>query len=163
MASAGDSSGYDPEYPAMSPNVLSVGGTTLPPDASGNPDRALEYAWSSGGGGISYGEAEPGYQLGVQSTGSRTDPDLAYDADENTGVAVYDTLFANAISPGEPWFQVGGTSMGAPQISSLVAIANQLRIGGRRRHARWSQPVAARHLSDCRDRPERVPGHHERQ
>jgi len=128
VASAGDSGGFSPEYPAMSPNVLSVGGTTLPPDASGNPDRALEYAWSSGGGGISSSEAEPAYQLGVQSTGSRTGPDLAYDADENTGVAVYDTLLANAVSPGEPWFKVGGTSMGAPQISSLVAIANQLRV-----------------------------------
>ena len=45
---------------------LSVGGTTLPPDASGNPDRALEYAWSGGGGGISAYESEPAYQLGVR-------------------------------------------------------------------------------------------------
>ena len=58
-----------------------MGGTTLPADASGNPNRALEYAWNLGGGGISTAEAEPAYQLGVQSTGFRTGPDLAYDAD----------------------------------------------------------------------------------
>jgi hypothetical protein len=131
IASAGDSGGFYPEYPGMSPNVLSVGGTTLPADASGNPNRALEYAWTFGGGGISSSEAEPAYQTGVQSTGARTGPDLAYDADLNTGVAIYDTLFANAVSPGKPWFEIGGTSMGAPQISSMVAIVNQLRVAQR--------------------------------
>jgi subtilase family serine protease len=128
IASAGDSGGFNPEYPAMSPNVLSVGGTTLPADTSGNPNRAVEYGWSSGGGGISSSEAEPPYQTGVQSTGFRTGPDLAYDADLNTGVAIYDTLYANANSPGQPWLEIGGTSMGAPQISSLMAITNQLRV-----------------------------------
>lgn len=128
VASAGDGGGTYANYPAISPNVLSVGGTTLPPDASGNPNRTVESAWTDGGGGVSYTEAEPAYQLGVQSTGFRTGPDLAYDADINTGVAVYDTLLANAVAPGEPWFQVGGTSMGAPQISSMVAIADQLRV-----------------------------------
>jgi hypothetical protein len=131
IASAGDSGGNFPEYPGMSPNVLSVGGTTLPPDAAGNPARAQEFAWTFGGGGISSTEAEPSYQSGVQSTGFRTGPDLAYDADQNTGVAVYDTLYANALSPGKPWLKVGGTSMGAPQISSLVAIVNQLRVAQR--------------------------------
>jgi hypothetical protein len=131
VASAGDFGGFFSEYPAMSPNVLSVGGTTLPADGSGNPDRALEYAWNSGGGGISSTEAEPAYQLGVQSTGSRTNPDLAYDSDPATGAAIYDTLYANAFFPGKPWFEIGGTSMAAPQMSSLVAITNQLRVAAR--------------------------------
>lgn len=128
VTSAGDSGGFVTSYQAMSPNVLSVGGTTLPADASGNPDRALEYGWADGGGGVSVSENEPAYQQGVQTTGLRTGPDLAYDADPDTGVPVYDTLEANALSPGEPWFRVGGTSIGAPQTSSLVAIANQLRV-----------------------------------
>jgi hypothetical protein len=131
VASAGDNGGFDPNYPAMSPNVLGVGGTTLPMDASGNPARAQEYGWEFGGGGISSGEAEPPYQTGVQATGFRTGPDLAYDADPNTGVAVYDTLYANAFFPGKPWIEIGGTSAGAPQISSLVAITNQLRVAAR--------------------------------
>jgi hypothetical protein len=128
VASAGDSGSYFAEYPAASPNVLSVGGTTLPADQAGNPNRTLEYAWTYGGGGISSTEAEPRYQVGVQSTGMRTGPDLAYDADLNTGFAVYDTLYANAFFPGKPWLEVGGTSAGAPQISSLLAITDQLRV-----------------------------------
>jgi hypothetical protein len=132
IASAGDSGGFDTEYPAMSPNVLSIGGTTLPADHAGNPDRASEYAWSLGGGGISTAEAEPVYQTGVQASGVRTGPDLAYDSDINTGVAVYDSLYANHYFPGKPWFEVGGTSIAAPQISSLVAITNQLRVAQHR-------------------------------
>jgi len=128
VSAAGDNGGFFTSYQAVSPNSLSVGGTTLPPDASGNPDRALEFAWSGGGGGISAYESEPAYQLGVESTGSRTGPDLAYNADPATGVPVYDTLRANAVSPGEPWIKVGGTSAGAPQVSSMIAIANQLRV-----------------------------------
>jgi hypothetical protein len=129
IASAGDSGGgFFTQYPAMSPNVLSVGGTTLPADASGNPVRANEYGWSFGGGGTSRTEAEPAYQSAVQSSGFRTGPDLAYDSDQNTGVAVYDTLLANAYFPGKPWVKVGGTSMAAPQFASLVAIADQLRV-----------------------------------
>src|SRR5262249_53105962 len=92
VASAGHTAGLDPEYRAMSPNVLSIGGTTLPANAAGNPDPTQEYGWSLGGGGVSSFEAEPAYQSGVQSTGSRTGPDLAYDSDLNTGVAIYDTL-----------------------------------------------------------------------
>jgi hypothetical protein len=128
VASAGDSGGIYAQYPATSPNVLGVGGTTLPPDQAGNPNRALEYAWTYGGGGISLTEAEPFYQVGVQSTGMRTGPDLAYDADLNTGFAVYDSLYANAHFPGKPWIEVGGTSAGAPQISSMLAITDQLRV-----------------------------------
>jgi hypothetical protein len=127
IASAGDTGGTSPVYPAMSPNVLGVGGTTLPADTLGNPSRAQESTWSLGGGGISSGEAEPAYQLGVQSTGFRTGPDLAYNSDQSTGVPIYDTLYANAFFPGKPWLKIGGTSMAAPQISSLVAITNQLR------------------------------------
>jgi hypothetical protein len=141
IASAGDSGGFNTSYPAMSPNVVSVGGTTLPPDQNGNPDRSQETGWSvgsdafnpslGGGGGISTAEAEPAYQLGVQSTGARTGPDLAYDSDPNTGVPVYDTLLSNAFFPGTPWFKIGGTSDAAPQISSLVAITNQLRVAAK--------------------------------
>jgi hypothetical protein len=132
VASAGDNGSNFAEYPAISPNVLGVGGTTLPADASGNPSRVQESTWVGGGGGISRIEAEPAYQLGVQSTGSRAGPDLAYDSDPTTGVPVLDTLYGNAAFPGQnkPWIEIGGTSMAAPQISSLVAIANQLRVAG---------------------------------
>ena len=50
---------------------------------------------------------------------------MAYDANPNTGFAVYDSI------PDEGyvgWEEVGGTSAGAPQWSALVAIADQGRV-----------------------------------
>jgi hypothetical protein len=120
IASAGDSGGVV-EYPSASPYVLSVGGTTLNIDTSGN--YISESAWSSGGGGASGYENEPGYQTsyGIHLSGRGT-PDVSYDADPNTGVYVYDTY---TYQPG--WYEVGGTSAGAPQWAALVALADQGR------------------------------------
>jgi subtilase family serine protease len=82
-----------------------------------------ETAWSGSGGGVSTYESEPGYQAGMQSTGRRGSPDVAYDASAGTGYWVYDS-FDNSQSP---WQAVGGTSAGAPQWGALVAVANQGR------------------------------------
>jgi hypothetical protein len=49
---------------------------------------------------------------------------VAYDADPNTGFAVYDS-FNNGTAA--PWELIGGTSAGAPQWAALVAIADQGR------------------------------------
>jgi fibronectin type 3 domain-containing protein len=116
IASAGDS-GAPASYPAFSPNVLAVGGTSLFTDNAGNLQE--EIGWSGGGGGISTLESQPAYQNGVQSTGSRTTPDVAYAADPNTGFSIYDSYQ----QPG--WFVIGGTSAAAPQWAALIAIANQ--------------------------------------
>jgi subtilase family serine protease len=58
VASAGDS-GAPPEWPAISPNVLSVGGTTLTIQSNGT--YVSEKGWNSGGGGISAYEPKPPY------------------------------------------------------------------------------------------------------
>jgi hypothetical protein len=123
VVSSGDS-GAPASYPAASPNVLSVGGTTLNLDGSGNYQS--EWGWGGSGGGISTYESQPGYQKGVvtQSTARRTNPDVAYDADPNTGFPVYDS-YNNGT--GAPWEQVGGTSDAAPQWAALIAIADQGR------------------------------------
>jgi hypothetical protein len=123
LASSGDS-GAPVSYPAASPNILAVGGTTLNLDASGN--ILSESAWAGSGGGISAVEAKPGYQNGVvtQSSTRRTNPDIAYDADPNTGFPVYDS-YNNPVSA--PWSQFGGTSDAAPQWAALIAIADQGR------------------------------------
>jgi subtilase family serine protease len=122
VASTGDS-GAPGGYPAYSPNVIAVGGTTLSVDGSGN--YLGETAWSSGGGGVSTLEAEPSYQSGFQSTGKRSTPDVAMDADPNSGVAVYDSYdFGTAT----PWAQMGGTSLSAPMFGGILAIANQGRV-----------------------------------
>ena len=90
-----------------------------------------ETAWSDGGGGVSTVEKEPAYQDGAQNTGYRSDPDVAYDADPNTGVAVYDTVNDRY---GTGWDEIGGTSAGAPQWSALLA-DRQRRAGGGRQSA----------------------------
>lgn len=120
IASAGDS-GAQAMWPAISSNVLSVGGTSL---NVVNGNYSSESAWSGSGGGTSRYVTEPSYQRSVQTTGMRTGPDVSYDASPNTGFAVYDTV---AINGRTGWFQIGGTSAGAPQWASLIAIADQGR------------------------------------
>src|SRR5262245_16620749 len=124
--SSGDS-GTPPEYPAASPNVLAVGGTTLTLDSSNN--WKSETGWGHGflsfllggsGGGVSKYEPKPSYQNSVNTGTKRDSPDVAYVADPNTGVSVYD-------SNNGGWLQVGGTSAGAPQWAALLAIVNQGR------------------------------------
>jgi subtilase family serine protease len=115
--SAGDS-GAGTLYASASPNVLSIGGTTLNLDGSGN--WLGETAWSGSGGGPSVFEAKPSYQSGVTISSTRATPDVAFDANPSTGVYVYDTNNGG-------WFQVGGTSLGSPAWAGLVAIVNQGR------------------------------------
>jgi subtilase family serine protease len=106
-------------YPAASPNVLAVGGTSLTLDSSGN--YVSETAWSSSGGGLSSFEAKPGYQKNVQASGQRGSPDVAYNAAPSTGYWLYDSFSQN------PWLIADGTSAGASQWAALIAIANQGR------------------------------------
>ncbi|MGD0461355.1 MAG: S53 family peptidase [Tepidisphaeraceae bacterium] len=106
VAASGDNS--VPSYPATSTNVLAVGGTVLSADGSGN--YLGETAWSNSGGGIS--TLEQNYS-----------PDVSYNA--GTPYMVYDTTPYQRQSG---WFEVGGTSAGAPQWAALVADADQGRM-----------------------------------
>ncbi|HEV2970711.1 MAG TPA: S53 family peptidase [Pirellulales bacterium] len=121
VAAAGDD-GSPPEWPAVSPYVLSVGGTTL--NLTQTNGYASETGWSGSSGGVAAYEAEPAYQGRIQSTGWRASPDVAYDADPNTGMAVYDSLPDWGQSG---WVEIGGTSAGAPQWAALIAVADQGR------------------------------------
>ena len=128
IAASGDNPGV--EYPAASPDVLAVGGTTLNLNNSGVVQS--ETAWNDSGGGYSQYESEPGYQQSVQSTGQRSTPDVAFLADPNTGVAVYETPPSGG--PGQwhqtthdSWQVVGGTSLGAPAWAGILAIVDQGR------------------------------------
>jgi hypothetical protein len=118
------------DYPAASPYVLSVGGTTLDLDNSGND--LSETAWPDSGGGYSQLEGEPSYQESVQQTGQRSTPDVAFDGDPNTGVEVYETPPTGQgrwqqQTPQGSWQVVGGTSLGAPSWAGILAIADQGR------------------------------------
>ncbi len=128
LFSTGDS-GAPGGYPAYSPDVVAVGGTSLYTNSTNGV--TYETAWSTytslggavgggGGGGTSQFETEPSYQEGVQDSGFRTIPDVSSNADPATGVAEYD-----AYSGG--WFQVGGTSEACPVWAGYVAIADQGR------------------------------------
>jgi subtilase family serine protease len=126
IGAVGDS-GAPPIYPAASPNVLAVGGTTLNLNSQNN--WSSETGWSGSGGGISSLEAQPSYQKGIvtQTTTQRANPDVAYDANPNSGFAVYDSFTGSQVFGG-PWYEVGGTSDAAPQWAGLVAIADQGRV-----------------------------------
>jgi hypothetical protein len=122
LASSGDS-GAPVSYPAASLNVVSVGGTTLSLTSGGN--IISESGWSGSGGGLSSMESQPSYQQGVvtQSSTQRANPDVAYDADPNTGFSEYNSYSF----PTAPWEQFGGTSDAAPQWAGIIAIADQGR------------------------------------
>jgi hypothetical protein len=128
LASSGDT-GAPVNYPAISPNVLAVGGTHLTLTATGN--YSSESGWGAPGdgsssGGISQFEKQPAYQKGVvtQSTTMRTNPDVSLDADPETGVDIFQT-YGNT-TPGS-WVVIGGTSDASPQWAGLIAIADQGR------------------------------------
>jgi subtilase family serine protease len=109
VASSGDTGGAR-SYPAMSPSVVSVGGTNL--TLSGG-EYSNETGWSYSGGGISGYENRPDYQVGFSSNSHRAGPDVGYLA---VGV--------NIITHGS-LTSVSGTSVGAPQWAAMIAIADQ--------------------------------------
>jgi subtilase family serine protease len=124
VAAAGDSgAGHGPQWPAVSPNVLGVGGTSLSLDGASN--YSGESAWSGSGGGYSWYESEPSYQWSVQSSGRRTSPDVSYNSNPSTGFLVYDTIGVPAGYTG--WWDYGGTSAGAPQWAAILALVDQAR------------------------------------
>jgi hypothetical protein len=116
-ASAGDD-GYGVSYPAASPDVVSVGGTSL--HSTGSGYRETVWGSSAGGEGTGSGcsgyEAKPSWQTD-SGCADRTDNDVAAVADPNTGVAVYDTYDQHG------WLVVGGTSASSPLIASVYALA----------------------------------------
>lgn len=124
VASAGDSgTQVGVQHPSASPNVLSVGGTSLTlKDPSGT--YGSEAYWSGTNSGYSQVEPEPSFQRQVQGVGFRSSPDVTYNADPATGVAVFSTFAFGG------WLQggLGGTSAGAPQWAALIAVANQGRV-----------------------------------
>jgi subtilase family serine protease len=124
LASSGDD-GEGSSWPAGSSNVLSVGGTSLNLTSTGS--YSSETAWSGSGGATSTYESLPTYQSNWTSIvgQKRGIPDVAFDADPNTGVYVY----TSTPDEGESgWFQVGGTSFSAPAWGALIALADEGRV-----------------------------------
>jgi subtilase family serine protease len=118
-ASTGDS-GYGVEYPAASPYVTAVGGTSLT-RAAGTARGWSETAWSGAGSGCSADDPQPSWQtsnpLIASACARRAVADVSADADPNTGVAVYDTDNARG------WLVFGGTSVASPITAAVYALA----------------------------------------
>jgi hypothetical protein len=109
--SSGDS-GYGVQFPASSPHVIAVGGTTLKRNTS---TRGWgETVWAGAGSGCSTIYAKPSWQLDG-GCAMRMEADVAAVADPATGVAVY-----GPGKGGKPaWLVFGGTSVAAPLIGGV--------------------------------------------
>ena len=120
-AAAGDD-GFQVNYPAVSPFVTAVGGTSL--KRSSNARGWAESVWGDGesgagdgtGSGCSAVEAKPTWQTD-SGCADRTTADVSADADPNTGAAIYDTEDEGG------WIEVGGTSQATPIIAATYALA----------------------------------------
>jgi hypothetical protein len=113
-----------PQYPASSPFVTAVGGTSLA--KSGNTRGWAETAWAyintpfgpeGGGSGCSGFETKPAWQTDTGCS-NRTVADISADADPQTGISVYNTYSDTG------WSVYGGTSLSAPLIAGIDALAN---------------------------------------
>ena len=140
------------DWPASSPFVTAVGGTSLAVGASNN--YLFETAWGTttsswtgttwspappgswlygSGGGVSRIFAEPSYQLGVvpnsvfqaQGRTGRAVPDISAVGDPNTGYLIGETqTFPNgAVAYSE--YRIGGTSLSSPLVAGFMALADQ--------------------------------------
>lgn len=126
FASSGDN-GAGAMWPASSPNVVGVGGTSLELFKHGK--FMSESAWAGSGGGVSKYEKQPDYQKTYnipRANGMRAVPDVAYNADPKSGYAVYRSLgVSKGTSKGASkngWYTIGGTSAGAPQWAAIHAL-----------------------------------------
>jgi len=140
------------DWPASSPFVTSVGGTSLGVGAANNylfetgwgttTSSWTGSAWSptppgswlyGGGGGVSRVFAEPEYQMGVvppsvfaaQGRTGRAVPDIAALGDPNTGYLVGETqTFPNGDVLYDE-YRIGGTSLSSPLMAGIMALADQ--------------------------------------
>jgi subtilase family serine protease len=124
--SSGDD-GYGVQWPASSPDVTAVGGTTL---WMKGKTRTEEKVWNLGAGdgtgsGCSAVEPQQAWQAADNSgCANRIDNDVAADADPRTGPAVYDSYPPSGEGLPKGWQQLGGTSASSPIIAAVYALAN---------------------------------------
>jgi subtilase family serine protease len=109
--SSGDN-GYGVQFPASSPHVTAVGGTSLRRASNGR--GWAETVWSGAGSGCSAVYAKPTWQSDGNCA-RRTVADVSAIADPNTGVAVYGPVTSRRSG----WMVFGGTSVAAPLVAGV--------------------------------------------
>lgn len=140
------------DWPASSPFVSAVGGTSLAVGATNNYlfetgwgtatsnwtgtawSPSAPGSWQAGsGGGVSRIFAEPWYQQGVVQSGvftaqgriGRAVPDIAADADANTGYIVGETQTFPDGTVKYSEYRLGGTSLASPLMAGIMALADE--------------------------------------
>lgn len=113
-ASSGDS-GYGVEFPASSPHVTAVGGTTL--KRAYTARGWTETVWRGAGSGCSSYYAKPSWQADALCR-RRTVADVAAVADPYTGVAVFGPISSTSAG----WMIFGGTSVAAPIVAGIYGV-----------------------------------------
>lgn len=121
VASSGDFGFTAAQFPAVTPGVVAVGGTSL--RRADNARGWTEHAWSGAGSGCSAYVPKPAYQTDNHCH-MRTIADVSGDADPYTGPAVRDTVPYFGQSG---WFVVGGTSASSPFIAGVIGLAGNAR------------------------------------
>lgn len=123
--------------PASQPYVTGVGGLTVtsidPLDETVWNDGCTRSTCGAGGGGESILWTQPSWQVapGITTTastgGMRMVPDLSVMADPSTGFIEYYTGDTGSCirDCASGWGAIGGTSIGAPLVADMVAIAAQ--------------------------------------
>jgi subtilase family serine protease len=140
------------DWPASSPFVTAVGGTSLAVGATNN--YLFETGWGTAtsswtgsdwsptppgpwlygaGGGVSRIFPEPDYQVGVVPPGvfqaqgrlGRAVPDISAVGDPNTGYLIGETQTFPDNSVKYSEYRIGGTSLSSPLIAGIMALADQ--------------------------------------
>jgi len=116
IVAASGGAGYGVQFPAASPDVVAVGGTSLVQRGDAGARDGTSTVWSDTGAGCSAYEPKPSWQVDT-GCANRSDNDVAAVADPTTGVWVYDTTGFSGL------VVAGGTSVATPIIGSLYALA----------------------------------------
>jgi Subtilase family len=106
--------GYGVAYPASSPDVIAVGGTSLTKAA--NTRGWSESAWVGAGSGCSKYQSKPVWEKDAGCP-NRSVADVSAVADSNTPVSIYDTYVRSG------WELVGGTSAATPIVAGVEAVS----------------------------------------
>jgi kumamolisin len=126
-------SGLNADWPASSPYVVAVGGTSIQSGARGD---VQETAWADSGGGVSGAFEKPTWQRDLPFE-RRAFPDVAFNADATSGEPAWihknfaDGPVENGVvlngDEGGEWATMGGTSIAAPQWAGFLALVNEAR------------------------------------